>query len=102
MGTRKSEFVKSVCDMVTRRMKESLRFPGYYSCDLLAMAAAVNPSCVAVSKFHPACLELRGTTTRGSLIVDKRTGIKGNKPSLEFILQFHLEILKDMYTQMLQ
>lgn len=102
MDTHKSRMVRDICADSSRRIRDVIKLPGFYSCDLLAMATVVNPTVVLKTETYPAWLELHGTSTRGTLIVDKRPGLKGNKPSIQFVLQLDTEALKEMYTKMLR
>ncbi|XP_077507581.1 uncharacterized protein LOC144118538 isoform X2 [Amblyomma americanum] len=102
IDTPKSRMVRDICGDVSRRMRDVLKLPGFYSCDLLAMATVLNPAVVLKTEMYPAWLELHGTSTRGTLIVDKRPGLKGNKPSILFVLQLDTDALKEMYTRMLR
>lgn len=85
-----------------RRLRDTLKLPGFSCCDLLAMATVVNPGVVLKTEAYPAWLELHGTSTRGTLIVDKRPGMKGAKPNIPFVLQLDTNVLKEMYTHMVR
>lgn len=102
MNTHKSRMVRDVSEGMMRRLRDTLKLPGFSCCDLLAMATVVNPGVVLKTEAYPAWLELHGTSTRGTLIVDKRPGMKGTKPNIAFALQLDTNVLKQMYTQMVR
>lgn len=100
--THKSRMVRDISEGMMLRMRDVLKLPGFYSCDLLAMATVVDPGVVLKTESYPAWLELHGTSTRGALIVDKRPGLKGTKPNIHFVLQLDTAALKEMYTRMVR
>ncbi|KAH7956832.1 hypothetical protein HPB52_012830 [Rhipicephalus sanguineus] len=76
MNTHKSRMVRDVSEGMMRRLRDTLKLPGFSCCDLLAMATVVNPGV--------------------------RPGMKGTKPNISFVLQLDTNVLKEMYTQMVR
>lgn len=103
--SRTAQLVRAMTEHPAQRQREVLQRQGFLTCDLIAMASALEPSLVTRCERHPAWVELHGATTRGMLVVDRRPSIKwhhGKPPHVEFLLRFNLDGLKDLYTQMLK
>lgn len=67
-----SQLIKAMTEHPAQRQRELFQRPGFCSCDLLAMAAVLQPSVVTRCEPFPAWVELNGATTRGMLVVDRR------------------------------
>lgn len=96
--------MKGVNEAMVNRFRHKLHYPGFISCDPLAVVAFVNPAAVTKTVMLPAVVELWGSTTRGALVVDHRMSKCKSPPvnSFEFILEFDMNVVKEMYTQMIQ
>ncbi|CAN7987924.1 unnamed protein product [Ixodes pacificus] len=100
----KAQLVKAVTEYTSQRQRQLLHREGFSCCDLLAMAAVVQPSLVTRCEAFPAWLELHGATTRGMLVVDRRPSLKwhhGHPPHVQFLLGFDVDGLKKLYEHML-
>ncbi|CAN8016114.1 unnamed protein product [Ixodes persulcatus] len=101
----KARLVKAVTESTKQRQRHELHRRGFSCCDMLAMAAVLQPSLVTRCEAFPAWVELHGATTRGMLVVDRRPSINwnhGRPPHVQFLLGFDVEALKELYENMLR
>lgn len=103
-GTEKAKFVKNITAQSAEWQRDMLRRSGYMACDLVAMANVLEPSLATCSEQFPAAVELHGATTRGMLVVDRRPSFRWHNkvPHIKFLMEFDMNMLKEMYRQMVQ
>ncbi|XP_064488229.1 uncharacterized protein LOC135400326 [Ornithodoros turicata] len=103
-GTERGNFVRAINAAMVDRYRNVLHYPGFIACDPLAVAAVIDPACVIKTETLPAVIELLGSTTRGALVVDHRSNKGKAAPplSFEFLAEFNMVAVKEMYMRMLR
>lgn len=82
-GTPKGRFNRGITKIPADRQHIDKQ-PSYFSCDLNAMAVAVDPNIVTGSEDVYATVELHGTHTRGMMVIDWG-GVLSKKPNVTLI-----------------
>lgn len=102
-GTKKSHFVTKISKKSSAFYKKKYAGmgSGYTTCDLLAMAVAVQPDIVMKETSVYATLEMHGHLTRGQMVVDWR-GHLGKKPNVKIVQQVNMEAVKALMMESLQ
>jgi purine nucleosidase len=82
-------------NLIEKKMIMRRKFHSYIVCDQLAMAAAIDPKCVAQQSSHYVTVELSGRNTRGQMVVD-RSGHLGEQPNVFLIDSVDMDLFRSM------
>ena len=85
--------------MTAERNRNIIKRADYASCDLLAMAIAVDESIITESVNVWSTVEMGGVHTRGQLISDWRNNMK-NQHNARIVKKFDIEKAKEYYMSM--
>ncbi|KAL3856548.1 hypothetical protein ACJMK2_011286 [Sinanodonta woodiana] len=100
-NTPKAQFNKAITHIAVYRQRVEMKSPFYRSCDLTAMAVAVDKSVAIGTESVYATVELSGTLTRGQMVVDWK-GFLGKKPNVILVKKVNVERARQMYDEMIK
>ncbi|KAL3999447.1 glutamate receptor ionotropic, NMDA 2B [Sarotherodon galilaeus] len=98
-STLKADFMKKISSL--SRMKEITAGTGFNSCDVYALAAAIDDTLITESEEVAVAVELEGTYTRGMMVVDYIQKLKKDHKAI-IMKKVDLEKLKQMLTNALK
>ncbi|KAK3587280.1 hypothetical protein CHS0354_034431 [Potamilus streckersoni] len=100
-NTPKAQFNQAISHAIVHKQRVEKKSPFYRSCDLTAMALAVDKSLAIDTESVYATVELSGTLTRGQMVVDWN-GCLRKPPNVTLVKKVNVDKARQMYNQMIK